>query len=600
VYRQLNKLEIKYANKETENCALKEELKRKDEELLQYKQLLLTLNYYIELTQTLTSKVEGLENKVSELTQQSEEKDRQIAMKDEIIALQDRALYGSRSEKSSAVKQLKKLAEEEQDDNNSDDDDQSPSQPVSVPASQPHKRVKPQAAPKKKKQKKTMKQICEELGIEPKVVLHEIPEEERFCSVCGSPLDLLETRHSKYEINYIPAQIEVIEHQTSVFVCPQCKKDAANSKEASRNYALAPVTSPVPKALLPGTWVSPSFYAGMACAKGQYQIPLHRFAQMLKDTGNYVPSDATLCDWFIRITDKWIRPVYTRLHQHLLSRTHLAADETPLQVINQKKGGTRGYVWQYRTVETDSNPVVMYEYCPGRSGKYAASFLKGFEGVLLVDGYAGYNQVENTTLAHCWVHARRFFAQAIQCSRNEKVQNLAARIIRMIDGIFKIENDLLDQQLNMEDRKRNRQKQTLPLINRLFSLIESIDLDCVVSEKLRKGIKYLLNHEKGLKVFLDDPEVPSHNNRAEEGFVSLARGRHNWLFAYSEEGAQALAMVMTVIKTAQASGLKVYDYIKLLLETLVSFPEGELTDKQLDSVLPWAAEVQAKCALELS
>jgi len=38
-------------------------------------------------------------------------------------------------------------------------------------------------------------------------------------------------------------------------------------------------------------------------------------------------------------------------------------------------------------------PGVAFTYTPGRSGKYASQILQGFEGILQVDGYAGYNRV---------------------------------------------------------------------------------------------------------------------------------------------------------------------------------------------------------------
>ena len=38
-------------------------------------------------------------------------------------------------------------------------------------------------------------------------------------------------------------------------------------------------------------------------------------------------------------------------------------------------------------------PGVVFTYGPGRSGTYAPEILRGFEGILQVDGYAGYNRV---------------------------------------------------------------------------------------------------------------------------------------------------------------------------------------------------------------
>ena len=55
---------------------------------------------------------------------------------------------------------------------------------------------------------------------------------------------------------------------------------------------------------------------------------------------------------------------------------------------------------------------------PSRAGKHAVEILQGFNGVLLVDGYTGYNRVKERRdnipieLADCWAHAlSRAFAK---------------------------------------------------------------------------------------------------------------------------------------------------------------------------------------------
>lgn len=54
---------------------------------------------------------------------------------------------------------------------------------------------------------------------------------------------------------------------------------------------------------------------------------------------------------------------------------------------------------------------MVYFYAPSRAGQHAERFLDGLEGILQVDGYAGYNRLVRTLkgirLAHCWFLARR-------------------------------------------------------------------------------------------------------------------------------------------------------------------------------------------------
>ncbi len=46
-----------------------------------------------------------------------------------------------------------------------------------------------------------------------------------------------------------------------------------------------------------------------------------------------------------------------------------------------------------RPWDGDHPPGVAFTYASGRSGKHAVDILKGFDGILQVDGYIGYNRV---------------------------------------------------------------------------------------------------------------------------------------------------------------------------------------------------------------
>ena len=57
----------------------------------------------------------------------------------------------------------------------------------------------------------------------------------------------------------------------------------------------------------------------------------------------------------------------------------------------------RGYLWALarddRPWGGEDPPGVVYFYAPGRAGENAQTFLTGFDGILQVDGYTGYNRL---------------------------------------------------------------------------------------------------------------------------------------------------------------------------------------------------------------
>ena len=76
------------------------------------------------------------------------------------------------------------------------------------------------------------------------------------------------------------------------------------------------------------------------------------------------------------------------MREELLRGAVIAADETEVQVLKEKDRApsSKSKMWVYRSIDPEgSPPIVLFEYQPGRSGNYAASFLKGFKGKLMTD-----------------------------------------------------------------------------------------------------------------------------------------------------------------------------------------------------------------------
>ena len=64
-------------------------------------------------------------------------------------------------------------------------------------------------------------------------------------------------------------------------------------------------------------------------------------------------------------------------------------------------------MWVYSSAKRADIQLRCFEYQESRSGKWAKTFLEGFKGVLIADGYSGYNKVRDAERAGCWAHMRR-------------------------------------------------------------------------------------------------------------------------------------------------------------------------------------------------
>ncbi len=80
-------------------------------------------------------------------------------------------------------------------------------------------------------------------------------------------------------------------------------------------------------------------------------------------------------------------------------------DETPVQVLKEpgKRAQSTSYLWLQRGGPPDQ-PIILYDYDPGRGAGVPMRLLEGFRGYLQTDGDDGYNarQWPATTLC-MWV-----------------------------------------------------------------------------------------------------------------------------------------------------------------------------------------------------
>ena len=171
---------------------------------------------------------------------------------------------------------------------------------------------------------------------------------------------------------------------------------------------------------------------------------------------------------------------------------------------------------------TAKNSIRIYQYQETRKGANAQTFLSGFSGALLSDGYQGYNSVDNVKRFGCWSHV------------------------------------------------------VLPKGN------------------LGKAISYAINQRTELTAFLEDGNVPIHNNACERSVRAFCIGRRAWLFAGSPKGADASASIYSLAETAKANGLNVFKYFAFILNHLPN-EKCYSSPETLDNYLPWTHLVQKVC-----
>ncbi len=386
-------------------------------------------------------------------------------------------------------------------------------------------------------------------------------------------------------LSIIPQTFMVDEHHVHVYAS---KDNNGTIKKAKR-----------PADLFRNSIATPSLIAAVMNGKYQNHLPLQRQIACYKDSGIKLEEN-TLSNWMINASDKYLSVIYDELHNHLYECSVIHADETPFQVIRPDGSVShqKSYMWVYCNGANETrHPVVLYDYRPGRSHFYPEEFLKEFSGTVVTDGYQAYHTLENKRsdlhIAGCWVHAKRRFAELVKAVGEKNVTGtICAQAVTKISAFF--HEDKQFNGLSASKRKKERQLVLKPKVNAFFAWLEEILPSLPAESATAKAINYCLNQEKYLRAFLNDGNIPLDNNAAERAIRPFTLGRKNWVNMFSSNGAQASAVIYSLVETAKANNIRVYDYLELLLTELSQHADEEDTSFIKD-LLPWSDHVREKC-----
>jgi transposase len=404
------------------------------------------------------------------------------------------------------------------------------------------------------------------------VVIHDIDEADKVCDCCDNALHRIGEDKSE-KLEFIPAQVKVIEHVRPKYACRHCETNGtANTIKQA----------PVPKSIIPKGYATPSLLSQLITSKYQYGLPLYRQEAMFKQYGIEL-SRQTMSDWMMKCAELF-KPLYDKLHELILEQPVIAADETTLKVIKEDK--TKCYMWLYCTgtdspdnmlVDANIPNIVLYDYNISRAGKCAVDYLQGYSGYLQVDGYVGYEQSQ-ATLVGCWAHARRKFTDA-KTAQGKKPSGKADWALNHIQKLYRIETLIKDK--TIAERYAIRQEKALPLLEQLKTWLIKSEQSVLPKTKLGEAITYCLNQWKKLTVYPTDGRLNIDNNRAERAIKPFVIGRKNWLFSNTAKGADASAILYSMIETAKANGLTPFDYV---MNVLMHISQG---DVDVEKLLPW-------------
>ena len=408
----------------------------------------------------------------------------------------------------------------------------------------------------------------------------DLSEKEKNCPVCGTALKQIGEEFVRRELVFIPARLKVREYYSRNYECPQCSQHGI----------------PVIKKGKDGR---PHMLYGMACAGTVAWVMYQKFCNALpyfrqeKDWKQYGASITrkTMANWVIQNSEAFFLPMYEYFQRKLLERKFAMADETPLQVLHEpgRRAQTQSYMWLFRSGEDGLPPIILYKYSETRAGENAVDFLRGFKGYLMCDGYSGYNKVPDAKRTACWAHIRRYLTDAIPKGKALDYTQPSVQGVMYINQLFHLEDIIKAKHTSFDAIKKARLEKEKPVVEGFLSWLDQ--QAPVRGSRMDKAVTYIQNRRSYLTTYLEDGRCSFSNNLSENAIRPFTVGRKNWLFCDTPNGAQASALVYSMVEIAKANGVNVYHYLTYLLEKM---PSNRMSDEELELLAPWNENVKTE------
>lgn len=397
-------------------------------------------------------------------------------------------------------------------------------------------------------------------------IIHDVPEVERTCP-CGTPLIAIGEDVSE-QLDIVPMQIRVLRHIRKRYGCPQS--------------AHVPITAALPAQPLPKTNASAALLAMLLSVKYVDGLPLTRFAKVLARHGVTV-ADQTLARWVIGSANL-LQPLHNLLRDSLLEGPYIHMDETVVQVLQEKDKSptSQSYMWVQAGGKAGQQ-VVLFDYDRSRAGSVPRRLLQDYAGYLISDAYAGYaqfNQSKDIIRLGCWAHVRRRFMEAIKVQPKGK-RGRANEAVELIGRLYRIERDTKDA--TDTERYQARQEHSTPILAQLNSWLDKTRPQVPPKSALGTALSYLADCWPTLTRYTDRGDLPIDNNRCENAIRPFVIGRKAWLFSATPAGANASAILYSLIETAKANGHEPYAWLHYVLRHI---PNAQ-TLIEYEALLPW-------------
>ena len=234
------------------------------------------------------------------------------------------------------------------------------------------------------KPKCTMEEPC--ANIPEETVIVDLPEE----------LKCIGTDDVRVELIREPRRVYKRVYRCKAYADPKAEEETGQT-DIRRTHVSAP--------LLPNSYASTSVVTDIIVKKYTDALPLYRQEQIWKRMGVELKRNI-MGNWVILTAETYLKPFSDAFLDELLRQAVIHADETVRQVNKEpgREATAESRIWAYASSKRAERQIRYFRYEESRTGACVENALDGYTGVVISDGYTGYNILSKAVRAGCWAH----------------------------------------------------------------------------------------------------------------------------------------------------------------------------------------------------
>ena len=347
-------------------------------------------------------------------------------------------------------------------------------------------------------------------------------------------------------------------------------------KEACR---LARKEQPVHEELIWKSYASNKLLSQIEVRKYMDHMPFNRQIGQMKRDG-LVLARTTINDWHVAVCDTLV-PLYKLQEHYVMRGLHLAADGSPMPVVDNEKHKTvKKYIIEYRNIDTGI-PIFLtaVEKGNGRGKEVIQAQLANWSGLaLMCDAYPGYDWIKKTgrVLCRCSAHARREHERALKEAPKASMPGML-----LFQEIYGVEEIIRHENASGSRITELRNELARPLWETLHLWCMNEILNHDKHSQMYKALNYVIRHFEELTAYLDIPEMPLDNNATEREIRAMVMGKKAYLFCQTDEACERAAMMYSFFGACKVKGKNPERWLAYVLDHI-----GSTKDEDLYKLLP--------------